>query len=180
MTCAAWPVVAFRAIAVGSLSRPTSSGSRAERAAWVGGVPRLARKSSTSITAAIPDPNGKVPAFNAVPGAGINNWSNGWAQAVLVAGQAYNYCISIGSGVAQGKATVSYKISRGAAQIQSGTIIKASQYKVGPNGIWYFCSGYTVLPSSPGTATLTGTVAYTANGSKKPVSSKLAVPILLQ
>jgi hypothetical protein len=39
------------AIAVGSLSRPTSNGSNAERAAWVGGVPRLARKSRASITA---------------------------------------------------------------------------------------------------------------------------------
>ena len=53
-------------------------------------IPARAQVFVTSVTAAIPDPNGKVPGFNLVPGAGIENWSNGVAQAVLMHGHSYN------------------------------------------------------------------------------------------
>jgi hypothetical protein len=143
-------------------------------------MPAHAQVFVTSITAAIPDPNGKVPGFNLVPGAGIENWSNGVAQAVLTHGQSYNYCVSLASGTANGKASVTYKIARGKTVIQTGTIVTAKNLPIGPDGTWYLCSGYQVLPSSAGTATLTGTVAYTASGSNKPKLSKLSVPVLLQ
>jgi len=143
-------------------------------------VPARAQVFVTSITAAIPDPNGKVPGFNLVAGAGIENWSNGVAQAVLTHGSSYNYCVSLASGAASGKASVTYKIARGKTVIQTGTIISAKNFPVGPNSVWYLCSGYQVLPSSAGTATLTGTVDYTAAGSTKPKASKLSVPVLLQ
>ena len=134
----------------------------------------------TSVTASFPDPNGKLPGFNLVPGAGISNWSMGVAQGVLTHGQSYNYCVSLASGNNTGKATVSFKISRGSTIIQSATIIKAAQYPVGPFGTWYFCSGYKALPSNPGAATLTATAAFTAGGARKAVTTKLAVPVVLQ
>ncbi len=145
-------------------------------------LPSVARAQvyATSVTASFPDANGKVPAFNAVPGAAIPTWSNGLAQAVLTHGQAYNYCVSVGSGTASGNASVAFKIARGKTSIQSKTIIAAKDFPVGSNGIWYYCSGYLVLPSNPGAATLTGTVAYTATGSKKPVTSKVVTSVLLQ
>jgi hypothetical protein len=143
-------------------------------------APAQAQVYATSITAAFPDPNGKVPGFNLVQGAGITNWSNGVAQAALTHGQPYNYCASVGSGTANGKAKVAFKIARGSTVIQTATIISAKNFTVGSNGVWYFCSGYLALPNSPGTATLTGIVSYYASGSKKPVNSTTSVSVLLQ
>jgi len=149
-------------------------------AALLASAPASAQMFVTSITAAIPDPAGKVPAFNVVPGAEIETWSNGLANAVLTHGQYYNYCISIASAIANGKADVTFKIARGATNIQSGTIIAANKFSVGANSIWYYCSGYTLLPKSPGAATLSGIVSYTAKDSSTPVVSKLEVPVLLK
>ena len=136
----------------------------------------------TSITASFPDLAGKVPGFNLVPGAGIANWSIGLAQGVLTSGQQYNYCVSLASGsaTASGSAKVSYKITRGSTVIQTATIITAAQFPVGPNGVWYLCSGHQVLPSSPGAALLTASVAYKANGSATSVTSKQSVPGILK
>jgi len=143
-------------------------------------APAQAQVYATSIVATHPDPDGKVPAFNVVPGAGIPTWSNGLAQAVLTHGQSYNYCVSLGSAAAKGSADVSFRITRGKTVIQSATIITAKDFKVGPNGIWYYCSGYRVLPKSPGAATLTGIVGYKATGSTVPTNSVVNVAVLLR
>jgi hypothetical protein len=133
----------------------------------------------TSIIAVFPDPEGKVPSFNSVPGAGIPTWSNGLAQAVLKHGVSYNYCLSIATGKAEGKASVSFRIARGAKVLQSGVILTASQFSVGSNGVWYECAGFHKAPRSPGAASLIGIVTYTGTGATKPLVSKLSVPILL-
>lgn len=143
-------------------------------------LPARAQVYVTSITASFPDPNTKVPAFNAVPGAGIPTWSIGLAQAVLVHGQSYNYCVSLASNTASGRASVAFKITRGKTVIQSATIVAAKDFILGNNGVWYLCPGYTTLPSSPGAAILTGTVVYKAAGATKPTDARLSVPILLQ
>jgi hypothetical protein len=143
-------------------------------------VPAQAQVYATSITATHPDPDGKVPAFNVVPGSGIATWSNGLAQAVLTHGQSYNYCVSLGSAAARGSADVSYRITRGKTVIQSATIITAKDFKVGPNGVWYYCSGYRVLPKNAGLATLTGIVGYIASGSMVPTNSVVSVDVLLR
>lgn len=132
----------------------------------------------TGITASFPDPNGKVPTFNGVPGAGIANWDNSLAQGVLVQGDYYNFCVSLAAATASGTASVSYAVTRGKTKILSATIVKS--LTVGTDGVWYECSGYTKLPSSPGKATLAAIAEYTATGSTKPVKSKLNVPVILQ
>ncbi len=134
----------------------------------------------TSVTASFPDGGGKVPAFNVVPGAEIPTWSIGLAQGVLAHGQSYNYCVSLASANVKGKASVSFRISRGTTTIQSAVIIPASKFSVGPNGVWYYCSGYKALPNSPGAANLTGTVAFIATGATKPVVSHTTAAIVLQ
>ncbi len=134
----------------------------------------------TGVYANLPDPNGVLPAFNIVPGAGIPSWSSGLAQSVLTHGQSYEYCVSLASGTAVGKASVAYKITRGTAVIQSETFVKPSQYSVGSGGVWYYCAGYHVLPNSPGAATLTGVATFTATGTTTPVVTKLSVPLLLE
>jgi hypothetical protein len=134
----------------------------------------------TSIIAVFPDPDGKVPAFNVVPGAGIPTWSNGLAQAVLTHGVTYNYCMSIGTGTANGKASVAFRIVRGQTVLQSGTILTANQFTLTSNGVWYLCAGFHQAPNSPGAANLLGIVNYTAKGATKAVVSKLSVPILME
>ena len=148
--------------------------------ATMAAVPASAQVFVTSITAAVPDPNGKVPAFNAVPGAGIETWSNGVAQGVLTGGQSYNYCVSAASATASGRASLLFKIARGSEVIQSGTIVKAKDFKIGSNGTWYFCSGYQSLPDSPGSAKLTAEMNYTPSGSTTPLRVELSIPVLLQ
>ena len=135
---------------------------------------------ATSITATHPDANGKVPAFNVVSGAGIPTWSNGLAQAVLTHGQYYDYCVSLGSAAARGSAEVSFRVTRGKAVIQSAVIIKAKDFKVGPNGVWYYCSGYLQLPKSPGVATLTGIVSYKATGASIATNSLVNATVELR
>jgi hypothetical protein len=148
--------------------------------ATLAALPASAQVFITGITAAVPDPNGKVPAFNAVPGAGITTWSDGLAQAVLTGGQTYNYCASAASATAKGHASLSFKIQRGTELVQSGTIATQKQFTVGDNGNWYFCSGYTQLPDSPGAAVLTAILDYTPSGSTEKTEVKLSVPVLLQ
>ena len=135
---------------------------------------------ATSVTAAEPDGGGKVPAFNDVPGATIGVWSNGLAQGVLAHGRPYNYCVSLASGVAKGTAAVSFRIVRSGKVLQSKTIIAAKDFKVGANGIWYYCSGYLTLPSSPGAAQLIGEVTYKGTTAKAAVSSQVASSVLLR
>ena len=128
-------------------------------------LPAHAQLYVAAIIASNPDPNGKVPAFNAVSGAGIATFSDGFAQTVLTHDQSYEYCVQLASSAtAQGAASVSYSIKRGKTVIQSDTIVKAKAYSVGPNGVWVYCSGYKTLPDSPGAATLTATSSYLATG----------------
>jgi uncharacterized protein GlcG (DUF336 family) len=143
-------------------------------------APAQAQVYVTSVTAAVPDSNGKVPGFNKVPGSAIANWSNGLAQVVLTHGQSYNYCVSLGSDEANGTAGVTFTIARKTTVIQTGVIVAPGGLAVGPNGIWYLCSGYTALPSSPGKAMLTGAVMYTPTGGTKPVVSEVSTSLVLQ
>ena len=133
----------------------------------------------TGISATIPDPDGKVPAFNVVSGAGIPTWSDGLSQAVLVHGQTYDYCVSLASATADGSASVSFSIKRGKVVIQSATLVKANKFQISSNGVWYWCANET-LPDSPGAATLTGTVSYLATGATKHVTSHITADIVLQ
>ncbi len=135
---------------------------------------------ATSVTAAVPDPNGKVPGFNKVPGSAIENWANGVAQMVLTGGQTYNFCVSLGSAKANGAAGVSWTLSRKANIIQNGTIVAPGGLPVGPNGVWYLCSGYTALNSNPGKAVLTGIVTYTPTGGGKTTNSDVHVDVVLK
>lgn len=132
----------------------------------------------TGIMASVPDPNGKVPTLDTYPGAGINTWSDGRAQAVLTGGDYYEYCVSVASGpTANGTGSIAYKITRGKTVIQTATAI--SSFTIGPDGIWYYCAGYHQLPKSPGAADLVGTLTYTpASGS--PQKASLSIKVLLR
>ena len=143
--------------------------------------PARAQLYVTGVTATIPDPNGKVPAFNAVPGAGIATLSTGFAQAVLIHGNSYNYCVTLASADTNGKGQVSFSLKRGAAVILSDIIIKRSGYTVSPNGVWFYCSGYIGRARQPGCrdAHRLGIVCRQWCTTKH-VSSHVSVPVVIQ
>jgi uncharacterized protein GlcG (DUF336 family) len=143
-------------------------------------TPAKAQLYVTGVSATFPDPNGKVPAFNAVAGAGIPTLSTGFSQAVLTHGQSYNFCVTLASAEASGEAQVSFSLKRGKTLIEGGVIIKRPDYKVGANGVWFYCSGYMTTPDSPGAAILTGTSSYLASGATKSVVSHVSVPVLIE
>lgn len=142
--------------------------------------PACAQVLTTSVTAFVPDPNNKVPAFNAVPGAGIVTWSTGLAQGVLVGGQSYTYCVSLATATVDGNASIAYRITRGSTVIQSAVLIAAQKFKLSSNSVYYYCSGYTALPKSPGAAVLTGIVTYKPAGTMVTQASKASADVLLQ
>jgi hypothetical protein len=148
--------------------------------ALVSAHPARAQLFVTGVSANFPDGGGKLPGFNKVAGAAIPSWSSGLALGILNHGQSYEYCVSLASGYAKGTATVAYSITRGATAIQSAVIIADKDYSVVANGVWYWCAGYHVLPTSPGFAQLTATVTYTPTGSTNHIVNHLSVPLVLR
>jgi hypothetical protein len=132
----------------------------------------------TGILASFPDPNGKVPALDVVPGAGIDTWSDGLALGVLTANQYYEYCVSVASAKVKGTGSIVYAITRGHTVIQTDTVVDT--FKMGNQGVWYFCAGYHQLPSSPGPASMVATLTYTPKNGDPPEQESLSIPVLLQ
>ena len=129
----------------------------------------------SAVVAGAPDPNHKVPAFNAVPGAGVPNFAVANPQTVLVHGGVYTYCVVMQDVNFTGGATFSYKITQGTKTLEGATLIK--NFAVTPGGIWAFCINGKSLPDSPGAAVLNGTVSF---ASTPKYTSKLNVPIVIQ
>lgn len=132
----------------------------------------------TGIWVTIPDKNGKVPNYDDVPGSAIATFSDGFPQAFLTGGNYYEYCVTVASSnSAGGTGSIAYKITRGKTVIQTATVV--SSFKIGPDGVWYWCAGYQQLPKSPGAATITATMTYTPT-TGAPEKSTLSTKLLLQ
>jgi hypothetical protein len=114
------------------------------------------------ITAGTPDPNGKVPSLNAVPGAGVNTLSVAIPVAVLHHGSVYTYLVSSQNTTYTGTCKDSFTLTQGTGAskvtLDSG-VIKAS-YSCGAGTTWVWAINGKVIPNSPGLATLTGIVTY--------------------
>jgi hypothetical protein len=129
----------------------------------------------TSVTVGTPDPNGKVPNFNAVPGSGVGNWSIADPLAILTHGSPYEYCVTLQDANFTGDAEVSYRITQGTVVVQSGVINK--KFSAAP-GVWAWCIGSSPLPNLPGSATLEGIVSFKTT--PKATDATLKIPILIQ
>jgi hypothetical protein len=117
------------------------------------------------ITAGAPDPNGKVPAINAVTGSGVTNLDIASPLAILVHGNSYVYTISLQDVDFTGTCQASFTLT----QVQYGKNVtldsgKVSAFACGPGGWWAWAFNGKTIPNYPGPATLTGTVTY---GSQK-------------
>jgi hypothetical protein len=128
----------------------------------------------TSVTAGAGDPNGKVPAINAVPGAGVANADLSFPLAILTHGSAYYIQMTSQNTTFNGTCENSYKLT----QVQSGKTVtllsgKTSPYSCAPGTVWAWYLGSKAVPDAPGEATLTGTVS----AGKNKVSLKIPVEI---
>jgi hypothetical protein len=117
------------------------------------------------ISAGAPDPNGKVPAVNAVTGSGVNNLDISAPLATLVNGGSYVYTIALQdvnfTGTCQASFTLTQVQYNKTVTLDSG---KVSTFACGPGNWWGWAFSGKTIPNSPGPATLTGTVTY---GSQK-------------
>jgi hypothetical protein len=130
----------------------------------------------TSMTAGQPDPNGKVPAYNAVPGAGVDNFSVAATQAVLTHGLVYTFSISLQDSTYTGNVEVYCEITQ---KIGTKTTVLVKQiinkqFASSPGNYWLWSINGPAIPNSPGAATLTGFAKFGK------ATVKLSEPILLR
>jgi hypothetical protein len=117
------------------------------------------------ITAGTPDPNGKVPVIDGVPGAGVANLGVAAPQTILVHGNSYVYTVALQDVNFTGTCQASFTLT----QVQYNKTVtldsaKDDTFSCGPGTWWVWVFGGKTIPNFPGPATLTGTVTY---GSEK-------------
>lgn len=126
----------------------------------------------TSFTAGFSDPNAVIPNFDAVPGAGVDNWDIALPVAVLHIGYNYTYQMTFHSVSYSGTCKATYKLMQGQTTLDSGTLVK--KLDCTSPSIWaYFVNG-PQIPNSPGPATLIGTLEFGGN------KSTVKVPMLIK
>jgi len=120
------------------------------------------------ITAGLSDPAGRVPALNAVAGAAVANLSIATPTTILTHGQHYTYTVAMQDNNYTGTYTITYSLTQvvGATTktLQTGTIV--SNKNAGPGSYWVWAINAPAAPTSPGLATLTGTITYGKNVQK--------------
>ncbi|HSZ75325.1 MAG TPA: hypothetical protein VK779_10935 [Rhizomicrobium sp.] len=119
----------------------------------------------TSITAGRIDPALKVPVFDGVPGAQVDNADLSMPQAILVHGQQYSFVLTSQNTTFTGTCKDSYRLTQvqsgKTVVLQSATIVKS--YDCTPGTYWMYYYYGKPIPNSPGPATLIGTVTYGTN-----------------
>jgi hypothetical protein len=113
-----------------------------------------------------------------VPGAAVNNWDIAIPTAVLTVSFTYNYQMTFHSIDYKGKCKATYKLT----QVQGGKNVTLDSGTIAPGfdcsspSAWVFdANGSKPIPSSPGPATLVGTLST----SKGKVTVKLPMLIAL-
>jgi len=113
------------------------------------------------ISAGAPDPNGKVPLFNGVAGAGVTNWDVSVPLTILTHGSSYVYNMTLQDVNFNGTCQASFTLT----QVQFNKTVtldsaKDNAFACNPGGVWAWVFGGKAIPNFPGPATLTGTVTY--------------------
>jgi hypothetical protein len=128
----------------------------------------------TMVTAGEVDPNGVLPAFNGVPGAGVNNWDIAFPTGVLKVGKSYDIEALINDNNYSGSCKGNLELTQDQAG-KRGVLAKFSVVNgTCSPGIIYGHDEAITIPNSPGPATLSGTIKY---GTNKHV---LSVPMVIQ
>lgn len=128
------------------------------------------------ITAGDPDPAGKVPGLDAVPGSDVGNFDIAQPTTVLLHGHRYVYSVALQAANYTGSYTVAYRLTHVVAGkvevLQSGTIIANTKTKPENYWVWVILAG--AIPDSPGMATLEGVITYGKN------TATTSVPVLIK
>ena len=109
------------------------------------------------ITAGTPDPRGRVPAIDAVAGAGVQNIAMASPLGILQHGRVYALLLTSQNNTFRGVCADSYSLKQGTAVLARG---KIHTYDCQPGTYWQWTVNSPVIPNKPVLATLTGTVTY--------------------
>ena len=150
------------AAAIGILSGTGSSALAQEATPDATAAPAMF---ASVVAAGLSDPKGKVPALDAVTGAGVHTLSISQPLVILTHGTAYTYVVVSQDNTFKGTCTSYYSIVRGTAVLVSE---KIKSYACKPNTFWDWGIKGKLVPNKPGLATLVGTVLY---GGKKVTTS---------
>jgi hypothetical protein len=137
-----------------------------------------AQAASGGITYAVigaADPNGKVPAVNAVPGAGTTNVDLPIPLRIIVHGGFYDVMIGTENFYFSGSCTIAYaltaKVGGVVKTISSGI---TNSYTCNKETVWAWYVGTPAIPNYPGAALLTATATFGTT------SVKYVVPLIIQ
>jgi hypothetical protein len=106
------------------------------------------------------DPNNKVPALDAVPGAGISNVSVALPVDILLPGVSYTVVFGVQNLGFNGTCTASYILGAGANGEQVISNYYTEPYTCAAHSIWTFPFPVGAIPNIPGPALLTATVQF--------------------
>jgi len=135
-------------------SAQAQTGEAASNAATPAAIPAML---PASITAGAPDPAGKVPTINGVPGSQVENLDVSFPLALLAHGTQYVYSITVQDNSYTGSCTVSYALT----QVQNAkkvTLDSAviTKFNTAPGDVFLWVILGKPIPNSPGLATLEG------------------------
>jgi hypothetical protein len=109
------------------------------------------------ITVGTPDPKGRIPVIDGVPGAGVQNIAIASPLGILQHGHVYTVIVTSQNNTFKGVCSDSYVLKRGTTVLASGRI---HTYDCQPGTYWEWEANTPAIPNKPGLATLTGTVTY--------------------
>jgi hypothetical protein len=131
---------------------------------------------AVSILAGGFDPNGKVPAINAVKGSAESNISVAFPRGILEHGVSYVYAFVSQNNTFKGKCKDSYELTQEKSgktvTLESGVI--KSSYNCTPGTLWMWATIGKPIPNARGTAKLVGIVTF---GNK---TARTEITILIQ
>jgi hypothetical protein len=116
------------------------------------------------------DPNNKVPALDAVPGAGVSNVSLPLPVAILQPGVKYTVTIGVQNENFTGTCVASYILGAGAKGQQVISNYYTAPYNCQANSIWTFPFPVGAIPNTPGPALLVATLQFGSAMVKYPVA----------
>jgi hypothetical protein len=130
------------------------------------------------VTAGTVDPNGKVPAFNGVPGSGVTNLDVSVPLTVLTHGTSYEITVALQDYNVTGDYEVDYYIKQTVGGVTS-TILEqkiVSGQTADPGQFFAWAIVGKAIPDSPGVATLVGRVRWgTGYTTEATVSSTIVI-----
>jgi len=131
------------------------------------------------IVAGEPDPDGKVPVFNGVPGSGVSNIAVADPETVLTHGKNYVYTVFFEDYNVTGTYKVEYELTQVVGTttktLQKGTIVTGKSFT--PGTLWAWVIEGPAIPDSPGLATLEGKIKY---GTDYGTEATVKTPVLIQ